>query len=196
MVSRLSLFRQISYNQCYLAQGLASLTEEKVATAMQVSEANPMSGISGRASLLTSLSTALRASPSYFGQEGRPGNLLHYLQQKMGSEASNSIHISNLWEVVILGLAPIWPTDRMSLGGVALGDVWKCDALAKQETETTSGEGSIGGGLVPFHKLSQWLTYSLVEPIEKLMGWKINGMQDMTGLPEYRNGKSSFCGEN
>lgn len=67
---------------------------------------------------------------------------------------------------------------------------------------------------VPFHKLSQWLTYSLLEPIEKILGWKIEGRDDQTGelllsrsssfstrltllllppslspgLPEYRNG--------
>lgn len=156
---------------------------------MQVSDANPMSGISGRSSLLTSLSTALHASSTYFGQEGRPGNLLHYLRQKMGSDVSNNkVSISELWEVVILGLAPIWPTDRMSLGGVALGDVWKCDALAESEKEKPIADGEVGGGLVPFHKLSQWLTYSLVEPIEKLLGWKFEVMEDMTGLPEYRNG--------
>jgi len=41
---------------------------------------------------------------------------------------------------------------------------------------------------VPFHKLTGWLTYSLIEPIEKVLGWKFEGLEDMTGLPEYRNG--------
>ncbi|KAG8742420.1 hypothetical protein FRC10_001554 [Ceratobasidium sp. 414] len=49
-------------------------------------------------------------------------------------------------------------------------------------------QDSPGSNLVPFHKLSQWLAYSLVEPIEKVLGWKVEGMEDMTGLPEYRNG--------
>ncbi|PVG01550.1 DUF1688-domain-containing protein [Serendipita vermifera] len=162
------------------AKGLAALTPGKVGTAMQVSAENPMSGLEGRSSLLIKLSEALSQSPQYFGQEGRPGNMLKFLENKLSAN-SKEVHISALWEVVILGLAPIWPTDRMSLGGVALGDVWRCDALAKN-----SADGD--DGLVPFHKLSQWLTYSLVEPIEKLLGWKITGMGDMTGLPEYRNG--------
>ena len=34
------------------------------------------------------------------------------------------------------------------------------------------------------------MTYSLVEPIEKVMGWKFEGIEHMTGLPEYRNGES------
>nr|WP_293143634.1 DUF1688 family protein [Okeania sp. SIO3I5] len=39
----------------------------------------------------------------------------------------------------------------------------------------------------PFHKLSQWLTYSLLELLQEL-GLKIIGLDDLTGLAEYRNG--------
>ena len=42
-------------------------------------------------------------------------------------------------------------------------------------------------GWVPFHKLSQWLTYSLIEPFQ----WAevaVTGLDELTGLPEYRNG--------
>ena len=45
-----------------------------------------------------------------------------------------------------------------------------------------------GDELVPFHKLTGWTTYSLIEPIEKILGWRFDGLEDMTGLPEYRNG--------
>lgn len=41
---------------------------------------------------------------------------------------------------------------------------------------------------MPFHKLSQWLTYSLLEPIDTFLHWSIAGRDDQTGLPEYRNG--------
>ncbi|NJO53044.1 MAG: URC4/urg3 family protein [Leptolyngbyaceae cyanobacterium RM2_2_4] len=44
-----------------------------------------------------------------------------------------------------------------------------------------------GSHLVPFHKLSQWLTYSLLEPLQEL-GLEITGLNQLTGLPEYRNG--------
>ena len=40
---------------------------------------------------------------------------------------------------------------------------------------------------MPFHKLSQWLTYSLLEPLQEL-GLAIAGLDELTGLPEYRNG--------
>jgi hypothetical protein len=42
-------------------------------------------------------------------------------------------------------------------------------------------------GLVPFHKLSQWLTYSLLEPLEEF-GVHVVGLDQLTGLAEYRNG--------
>jgi hypothetical protein len=40
---------------------------------------------------------------------------------------------------------------------------------------------------VPFHKLSQWLTYSLLEPFE-WAGVRVVDLDALTGLPEYRNG--------
>jgi hypothetical protein len=46
-------------------------------------------------------------------------------------------------------------------------------------------------GLVPFHKLSQWLTYSLIEPLS-LSGVEVSGIDALTGLAEYRNGGLLF----
>jgi hypothetical protein len=57
-----------------------------------------------------------------------------------------------------------------------LGDTWRHPGL---------GDG--WQGFVPFHKLSQWLTYSLLEPLEG-MGFKIINLNRLTGLAEYRNG--------
>jgi Protein of unknown function (DUF1688) len=42
-------------------------------------------------------------------------------------------------------------------------------------------------GMVPFHKLSQWLTYSMVEVLEQA-SITVDGLDDLTGLAEYRNG--------
>ena len=39
---------------------------------------------------------------------------------------------------------------------------------------------------VPFHKLSQWLTYSLMEPFQKILGCEIEGVEQMTGEFESR----------
>ena len=35
---------------------------------------------------------------------------------------------------------------------------------------------------VAFHKLSQLLTYSLLEPMQKILGWEIKGTEVMTGM--------------
>lgn len=85
-----------------------------------------------------------------------------------------------LWHVLLDGFNPIWPASRTVLAGVPLGDVWPCEALPNSQE---------GDDLVPFHKLTQWMTYSLIEVVVKVMGWEFSGMEDMTGLPEYRNGK-------
>ncbi|ELU42313.1 urg3 [Rhizoctonia solani AG-1 IA] len=193
------------------AAGLKRITPEKTGEAMQVSASNPMSGLEGRSNLLANLGGALSASPEIFGSDGRPGNLLGKRSQsfaafwcdsyttyekefieKQGKSKNGKtyVHMSALWHVLIEGLAPIWPATRTQLGGTSLGDVWPCSALHASEVTPNIGysKDTPGSDLVPFHKLSQWLAYSLVEPIEKVLGWKIEGMEDMTGLPEYRNG--------
>ncbi|NBV82184.1 MAG: DUF1688 family protein, partial [Actinobacteria bacterium] len=47
--------------------------------------------------------------------------------------------------------------------------------------------GDPAAGWMPFHKLSQWLAYSLIEPLE-WAGLPVSGLDELTGLPEYRNG--------
>jgi hypothetical protein len=37
------------------------------------------------------------------------------------------------------------------------------------------------------HKLSQWLTYSLIEPLQDA-GLHVDGLEALSGLAEYRNG--------
>ncbi|KAH7929287.1 DUF1688-domain-containing protein [Leucogyrophana mollusca] len=163
------------------SQGLSQITVEKSAKAMQVSDDNPMVGLEGRTSLLCNLSTALKSQPEFFGEDARPGNLIDFLESQSNTEGSSRrIHISSLWGALIEGLTPIWPA-RTSLEGIPLGDVWPCTALK----EDGQAEGDY---LVPFHKLTGWITYSLIEPIEKILKWTFDGVEDMTGLPEYRNG--------
>jgi Protein of unknown function (DUF1688) len=47
--------------------------------------------------------------------------------------------------------------------------------------------GDASDQIVPFHKLSQWLAYSLIEPIEAA-GLAVERPQELTALAEYRNG--------
>ncbi|KAL7416831.1 DUF1688-domain-containing protein [Mrakia frigida] len=166
------------------AAGLKALSVAKVGAALQVTDSNPMSGLEGRSQLLLNLAVALEASPEIFGTgpEARPGNMLDFLSSSPSFD--QSVHVSSLWNIVMDGFGPVWPAARTKLDGVSLGDAWVCEALGESRGAERTEENSI----VPFHKLSQWLTYSLLEPIEKILGWKIEGRDDQTGLPEYRNG--------
>ena len=58
------------------------------------------------------------------------------------------------------------------------GDVWR--------HPYANGSGA-SEGFVPFHKLSQWLAYSLFEPFE-WAGIEVTDRDALTGLAEYRNG--------
>lgn len=49
---------------------------------------------------------------------------------------------------------------------------------------------STGGweSILPFHKLTQWLAYSVMQPMQSLLKMHFAGTELLTGLPEYRNG--------
>ncbi len=159
------------------ATALARLEVETLARGFQVTEDNPLVGLEGRAALLRRLGAALTAAPDLFGGPGgiggrsigpgRVGNLYDALKARAEGGA---LPASAILDAVLRGLGPIWP-GRITLDGVNLGDVWRHSAV----------------GLVPFHKLSQWLSYSLVEPLEDA-GIRVTGLDRLTGLPEYRNG--------
>jgi len=87
----------------------------------------------------------------------RPGALFDLIA------TANDVKAASILAAVLDKLSPIWP--------LPMGDVWPHPAI----------------GMVPFHKLSQWLSYSLVEPLEGA-GLKVVALDELTGLPEYRNG--------
>ncbi|KAF7332599.1 hypothetical protein MKEN_00142700 [Mycena kentingensis (nom. inval.)] len=167
------------------AEGLARLTVDKIAAGMQVTAENPLVGLEGRTSLLINLSTALRKSTEFFGPEERPGGIVDFLSaQSLVSQDTRHVPVSALWHALIAGLQPIWPPSRTTLAGLPLGDVWPCSVLSQSPAPGPSD----GATFVPFHKLTGWLAYSLLEPLSKILQWKFDGIEDMTGLPEYRNG--------
>ena len=90
--------------------------------------------------------------------------------------------VESLWNILIVGLNSIWPASRTTLNGVPCGDVWPSPVL------TPEGYHEEGDNYVPFHKLTGWTTYSLLEALQKVMKWKFTGLENLTGLPEYRNG--------
>ena len=157
------------------AAGLQAVNEDRLAQAFQVSATNPLIGLEGRAALLRRLGQALQDQPEVFGRPGRPGNLFIRL-----THGRTSLHAHDLLTLLLTSLAPIWPAQN-AINGVALGDCWRHAAALSDDTASASN------GWMPFHKLSQWLTYSLLEPFE-WAGVQVDGLDALTGLPEYRNG--------
>lgn len=158
------------------ADVLANLTLSDLERGLQVSGENPLVGLQGRVDLLRSLGKLVASKPEIFGRHDtpRPGGLF----DRLAARAENG----RLPAVVILSellqqLGPIWPS-RLTLGGIALGDCWKHPALVTDDATT---------GLVPLHKLSQWLAYSLIEPLQAA-GIEVIDIDGLTGLAEYRNG--------
>ncbi|HXO01207.1 MAG TPA: DUF1688 family protein [Stellaceae bacterium] len=144
------------------AAALAALTPQVLAQAMQHRDNNALTGFEGRVDLLRRLGEVARDNPAAFGQPARLGNLFDYWSRQGGT-----VEAATLLRTLLVVLGPIWP-------GRPLGDCGRHRVVP-------------GDGLVPFHKLSQWLAYSLVEPLHEA-GMTITALDGLTGLAEYRNG--------
>jgi hypothetical protein len=155
----------------------------------QSSPDNPVVGLEGRASLLARLGAVLAEEAGRDAARGRPTEarpaLLFDRVTDFGQR--RSVDATELLGEVLRTLAPIWPRGAR-IKGVAAGDAgahrWAGDALPGGGHDVTTG------GWVPFHKLSQWMTYSLLEPLQ-WAGIPVTGLggeHGLTGLPEYRNG--------
>lgn len=155
---------------------LAEFSASALERGFQVRSDNPLVGLEGRADLLRRLGQLMASRKDVFGQRDtpRPGGLFDHL---VAQAKDNAIAAPSILREVLLQLGPIWPS-RLSLAGVSLGDCWKHPAI--KTSDATSG-------LVPLHKLSQWLTYSLIEPMQRV-GFEVNDIDGLTGLAEYRNG--------
>jgi hypothetical protein len=153
---------------------LARLDLAALATAFQVSERNALVGLPQRLALLRRLGDALATRPDLFGAAGRPG---HMVDAILAAAAARSIAAPAILALVLDATSEIWPSGLV-VDGVALGDAWRHPAIRTQDRSDR---------IVPFHKLSQWLTYSLIEPIEQA-GVTITDLDGLTALPEYRNG--------
>lgn len=158
------------------AEVLANFSGADLARGMQVTDVNPLVGIDGRIDLLRRLGRLVASKPDVFGRLDvpRPGGLFDRLAMLADGP---QLPAPTILTELLQQLGPIWPS-RLTLGGIALGDCWRHPAL------TTADATS---GLVPLHKLSQWLAYSLIEPLQT-GGIHVTDIEGLTGLAEYRNG--------
>ena len=155
--------------------GVASFHMFAAGTFSRDRKGDPLRVDAERLAALTPMDIAMgfqvKAHNPMVGLEGRAG-----LLRKLGSiglerpgalfdvlATGGEVKAAAILAAVLEKLSPIWPSP--------MGDVWPHPV----------------SGLVPFHKLSQWMSYSLVEPLEGA-GLKVVELDALTGLPEYRNG--------
>ena len=158
------------------AEALQASSSDALGRHFQVSDANPLAGLDGRADLLRRLGAAVAARPEIFARADapRPGGFFDHLSRLA---VGGRLPAPLVLEELLQQLGAIWPS-RVELGGIPLGDCWRHPAIETGDTTT---------GLVPLHKLSQWLAYSLIEPLQAA-GLEITDIDGLTGLAEYRNG--------
>jgi hypothetical protein len=168
------------------APGLRALGVADLEKHFQVSDSNPLIGVNGRLGLLNSLASAVENKNIF--KSPRPGALIDYLKDRYGM----NIPAVGILRAVLDGFGPIWPGRLVavgSFGNVNLGDVWRHGGLVNELSKNQSSlvTSLATAPLVPIHKLSQWLTYSLIEPVQDA-GFQVTGIEKLTGLAEYRNG--------
>lgn len=160
------------------AKALMAIDAATLASMFQAGPGNPLVGLDGRVILLRRLGEALHEQPQIFGLDGRPGMLFDALAAKATTTGNAStLQAADLLGFLLDAFSTIWPSGQ-AFEGHPVGDVWP---------HPDAGGDGIDAGLVPFHKLSQWLAYSLLEPFE-WAGFTVEGLDGLTGLPEYRNG--------
>lgn len=156
---------------------LEALTPAALGDAFQAMPQNPLLGVEQRAQLLVNLGRALGRTPEVFERDGnvRPGHLYDYLKSQASDDGVLPARLILITLLKHLGSA--WPGAR-TIGTLAVADVGDLPVLK---------DVGVSDGLVPFHKLSQWLSYSLIEPLQET-GIVVHDLDGLTGLAEYRNG--------
>ena len=159
------------------AAGLSRVDEAALAGGMQAAPTNALVGLGGRAALLRRLGEVVASSPEHFAHPTDPAvppRIGHLGLRLRATARGGELPAGAILTSLLSALGPIWPrriAGAPDRGEAPAGDVWRHSTL----------------GIVPLHKLSQWLAYSLCEPIE-WSGVRVAGIDALTGLAEYRNG--------
>ncbi len=126
--------------------------------------------------MLRRLGEVVAVAPAVFARHDRPrpGGLFDSL---VAAGDGAGVAAPAMLAQVLRHFGPIWPS-RLTLGGIPLGDCWRHPSMMTSDATDQ---------LVPLHKLSQWMTYSLIEPMREA-GVAVTDIDGLTGLAEYRNG--------
>ncbi|XP_049848236.1 uncharacterized protein LOC126313327 [Schistocerca gregaria] len=162
--------------------GILKLTFSDFKHALQHSITNPLASIDARYKVLQKFAESLALNPHVFGYEViRPGNLVDWaLRETRHDHSSQPLSMYTLFGTLVRTFSSVWPTNTPK---IKQGDVWQYQLLKVP--------GVPGSDLVPFHKITQWVCYSLYEPLTSL-GISISDLDALTALAEYRNGGLFF----
>ena len=166
------------------AAALERLDAAALRAVFQSSPSNPLLGLEGRAGLLARLGVALRFEAGKDPARGLAARPSLIYDRLTAGGTRGEVSATEVLGEVLRTLAPIWTSGR-NVQGLLAGDVWPHRWAGA--AVGGGGEDPTTGGWVPFHKLSQWLAYSLVEPLQ-WAGVQVTDLNALTALPEYRNG--------
>ncbi len=156
------------------ARGLAGIDRTAFARAFQLDERNALSGVGGRVRCLRALGRAVAARPEFArwiepsgGAVRRLGHLFDHIR---ANAPEGRLPARDLFRMVLSALRGVI--------GRALGDVWFHAGIRRPGPTDR---------ILALHKLFQWLTWSLIEPLGE-GGVAVTEIHALTGLAEYRNG--------
>src|SRR5262249_26035466 len=133
---------------------LTNIDAATLAHHFQVDAGNPLVGLGQRSALLRRLRQTTPHPADLFAPAGaRPGHLVDHF---LSGAPDRPVPPSKLLATLLDGLSSIWPS-ALTLDGCPVGDAGRHPAVRT---------GDATDRIVPFHKLSQWLAYSLIEPLE------------------------------
>jgi hypothetical protein len=169
------------------AAALARFDVPLLQRVFQADAGNPLVGLEGRAALLARLGRTIGERAGRDGRddsarlEPRPGRLYDELT---AGGTHHSVRAAQVLQAVLQLTGPAWASGSVVMGRPA-GDMWPHRFAG--DLVAGGGHDLVTAGVVPFHKLSQWLAYSLLEPLQ-WAGVEVTGVDELTALPEYRNG--------
>jgi hypothetical protein len=149
-------------------KGLLSISESEFCASFQVTDSNPLVGVKNRVSIMHSIGKAL--------QDTKHDSLFDAIFPDIELDATQ-VSMNNIFQDLLMFLVPLLPESK-KVNNISLGDVGNHQSLCSDNNPL---------GLIPFHKLSQWICYSLIEPFTD-GGLEVVDVDSLTGLPEYRNG--------
>lgn len=154
---------------------LKEFSSDDLARTFQLSSDNQIVRPDARHAILNSLGRIIETRRELF--KGSPGRLGGILESVLAAGDGKGVDASAILAVLLDAFADLWGSG-VKIAGRQMGDVWKHSKVG--------GAGDTRG-IVPIHRVAQWMVYSLVEPLADF-GITVRKVEELTGLADYSNG--------